>query len=349
MNDSRRFHIVFVYSRSMPYPPSVDNIKAYYVSQEFVRRGAKVTWLQIGDVPAKWEEDGIEFVKMGSPAHRLIRMPIQLIQMIAFCRSTDVDCVYSDEWLFFRGDLINRLLFQIGLKILGVRYALDQRDPFVDYEIAKGNLKEGSWRHRRLELLNNLALRLTDLAIFPSETYADELRSRGLPAKNSIGTIRGVDDQQFNPQVDGSTIRSSLGLNDKFVVGWFGMMTHYRQLEEVVIPLIEKARDFIPDIHFLIGGHGDLEGAFSRLKDSRPDLGMTVLGFVPYPRLPEHLAACDVLLGPLNTQYRLISLTSPLKIMESLAVGRPIIATETKVSKGDYRDLAGVVWTGGDY
>ena len=197
--------------------------------------------------------------------------------------------------------------------------------------------------------MNGLAYRLTDLAIFPSEIYANEFRRRGLPAKSSLGAIRGIDDQRFNPQVDGSKVRSNLGLQDKFVVGWFGMMLPYRQLEEVVIPLIERGRDFIPDVHFLIGGSGELRGAFSRLQDSGPDLGMTVLDSVPYARLPEHLAACDVLLCPLNTEHLLASLTSPLKILESLSVGRPIIATETKVSKGDYRDLVGVVWTGPDY
>lgn len=343
------FHIIFVYSRNMPYPPTVDNIKVYYVSNEFIRRGAKVTWLQAGDVSARWERDGIEFVKIGPSGHRLIDPFIQLIRMVAFCRSTDANCVYSDEWLFFRRKQLNRLFLQIGLRIVGVKYVLDQRDPYIDFEVARGNLKEGSCKHRYLELLNNLTFRLTDLAIFPSETYANEFRGRGLPVKSSLGAIRGIDDQQFNHQVDGSKIRSNLGLQNKFVVGWFGMMLPYRQLEEVVIPLIERGRDFIPDVHFLIGGSGELRGAFDRLQNSRPDLGMTVLGSVPYARLPEHLAACDVLLCPLNTEHRFASLTSPLKILESLAVGRPIIATETKVSKEDYKDLVGVVWTGPNY
>lgn len=349
MKETGDFHIIFVYSRNMPYPPTVDNIKVYYVSREFVGRGAKVTWLQAGDVSAKWEKDGIEFVKIGPWGPRLINPFVQLIRMVAFCRSTDANCVYADEWLFFRRKQLNRLFLQIGLRIVGVKYVLDQRDPYIDFEIARGDLKEGSCRHRYRELLNNLTFRLTDLAIFPSEIYADEFRRRGLPAKTSLGAVRGIDDQRFNPQVDGSKIRSDLGLQNKFVVGWFGMMLPYRQLEEVMIPLIEKGRDFIPEIHFLIGGSGMLRSAFSRLQNSRPDLGMTILDSVPYARLPEHLAACDVLLGPLNTSHRLTSLTSSLKILESLAIGRPIIATETKVSKGDYKDLVGVVWTGPDY
>lgn len=349
MKRTSDFHIIFVYNRNMAYPPTVDNIKVYYVSREFVGRGAKVTWLQAGDVSAKWEKDGIEFVKIGSSGHRLIGPFIQLIRMVAFCRSTDANCVYCDEWLFFRRKQLNRLFLQIGLRILDVEYVLDQRDPYVDFEVARGNLKEGSCKHRYLELLNNLAFRLTDLVVFPSETYANEFRRRGLPAENSLGAIRGIDNQRFNPQVDGSKIRSNLGLQDKFVVGWFGMMLPYRQLEEVVIPLIERGRDFIPNVHFLIGGSGELSGAFDHLRNSRPDLGMTILGSVPYAKLPEHLAACDVLLCPLNTEHRLASLTSPLKILESLAVGRPIIATETKVRDGDYKDLIGVVWTGPDY
>jgi glycosyltransferase involved in cell wall biosynthesis len=76
---------------------------------------------------------------------------------------------------------------------------------------------------------------------------------------------------------------------------------------------------------------------------------MSNLGFIPYRRLPEYIAACDVLLCPLKTDDRFSRNASPLKILEALAVGRPIIATETSVSKKDFSGLRGVVWTGMEY
>jgi len=348
MRSAGKLHIAFVSSKEMHYPPDVDYNKVYYISREFIKRGAKVTWLEMSQTSERWQKDGINFVKLGAKCPRLVCQMLQLLQMASFCRTSKVDCVYSDEWLFQRESPLQRLIFQIGSRTAGIRYVFDQRDPFIDYEVARGVLKEGSWRHKVLRFSYRLDFEFTDLAIFPSEIYAAEFSIKGIPEGKKMGVIRGVDKQLFNPQVDGQAKRAGLGLEGKFVVGWFGMMQPYRQIEEVVIPLIERAGESIPNIHFLIGGLGELSDKFVQLQKSRPDLGMTFLGFVPYANLPEHLAACDVLLCPLNTARHFAKYASPLKVLESLAVGRPIIATETKVREGDFKDLQGVIWTGPD-
>ena len=108
-------------------------------------------------------------------------------------------------------------------------------------------------RHRFAQLLYFLAYSLTDLAIFPSKAYADEMLKKRIPAKRLLGAVRGVDRRLFNPQVDGRGVRSSLGLEDKFVIDWFGLMLPFRQLEEAIVPLIENAGYFVPNVHFLIG------------------------------------------------------------------------------------------------
>jgi len=241
------------------------------------------------------------------------------------------------------------LFFQLGLRIAGIRYAFDQRDPYIDFEIERGRLKEGSMRHRFAVLLYFFAYSLTALAILPSEVYANELAKERIPVKRLLGVVRGVDQRLFNPQVDGRGVRSALGLGDKFVIGWFGLMLPFRQIEEVIIPLIEKAGDFIPNAHFLIGGKGQLRKELIRVQERRSNLRLTLLGFVPYEELARYISACDVLLCPVSAKARFTQNSSWLKILETLGVGRPIIATTTKLREGDYGELEGIVWTGSDY
>ncbi len=344
-----QLHIAFVSSKKMYYPPDTDDNKITYISRELLKRGMKVTWLEMGKTSEKWERDGIDYVKLGARCPRLVCELMQLARMVSVCRARKVDCVYSDEWLFLRENPARRLVFPVGVRTLGIRYIVDLRDPFIDYEVAKGVLNEGSWRHRLLSLYHRLNYEFTDLAVFPSEAYAKAFRSTGLPERKRMGEIRGVDKDLFNPRVDGRAKRNELGLQDKFVVGWFGMMQSYRQIEEVVIPLIENMATSIPNIHFLIGGQGDLSHRFEGLSKDRAELAMTHLGFVPYDQLPEYLSACDVLLCTLDTRRGFAKLASPLKVLESLAVGRPIIATRTDVQGMDYKDLKGVIWTGTGY
>jgi glycosyltransferase involved in cell wall biosynthesis len=204
-------------------------------------------------------------------------------------------------------------------------------------------------RHRFAILLYFLTYSLTDLAILPSEVYAEELARKRIPVKRLLGAIRGVDHRLFNPQVDGRGVRSALGLEDKFVIGWFGLMLPFRQIEEIIIPLIENAGDFVPNAHFLIGGKGQLRKEFIRLQAQKSNLRLTLLGFVPYEELPTYLSSCDVLLCPVSARGRFTQNSSWLKILESLAVGKPIIASTTKLREGDYGELQGIVWTGSDY
>jgi glycosyltransferase involved in cell wall biosynthesis len=341
-------HIIFVFSKEVAYPPDFNNNKAHYVSRELLKRGAKVTWLQLVGRPGESERDGLRCVSLRRDPG-LIGQYLQLVRLVRFCRREKADCVYADEWLFLRDNPMYRLIVQIGLKISGIKYVFDQRDPYIDFQIATKAIKEGSMKHGYLKVACKLTNRFTDLAIYPSRAYADESREEGTSSKVALGIIRGVDSGWFNQNVDGSALRSELGLVGRFVVGWFGMMTAYRQIEEVLIPLIMSSKEFMPDASFIIGGKGRLNSRFADLLVADPRPEVLLPGFINYADLPSYLAACDVLLCPLNLDYEFTRLASPLKILESLAVGRPIIATETRVTKEDYADLEGVIWTGSSY
>jgi glycosyltransferase involved in cell wall biosynthesis len=96
----------------------------------------------------------------------------------------------------------------------------------------------------------------------------------------------------------------------------------------------------------ILGGKGPLEGA---LRDAiGGDMGaeFDFVGAVEYSVLPQYLSACDVLLCPINTQFRFTRHSNWLKILEGLAVGVPVIATKTEASVVDLGSLKGIVWTG---
>ena len=347
-NDGSR-RVVFVFTAEMDYPPVSGNTKAHYVSLELARRGVKVIWARMGPETDHWEQDGREFAKVGRPGNRTTGPWLQLMRLLSFCRKSQASCVYLDDWLFLRFFPGQQLAFQIGLKVLGIGCVFDQRDPFIDIEVGLGNLQEGSWRHKQLILIYRLIAKFTDLTIFPSQVYEAEIRAQGLSSRRSLGVIRGVDPRQFRDREEKRAIRAQLGLDGKFVIGWFGMMLPIRLIDEVLIPLIENLGTKIPNAHFLIGGFGVLEDRFQSLKERRPDAMMTLLGNVPYGELPKYLSACDVLLSPINTDHKITLYSSPIKILESVAVGRPIIASSIKVRESDYKDIKGIVWTGMSY
>jgi glycosyltransferase involved in cell wall biosynthesis len=333
----------FLFSEPVAYPPSVHNIKCYYVSKELVKRGDSVTWIQLGRKSRKSSADGLEFITIPSFAANRVTNFLSIILMVIHCLARRVQVAYIDEWLFFRERPTKRLALIVGLRIVGVKAVLDQRDPFIDFEIASGWISTGSTQLRRFQSRQLLLQRLSNLLILPSKAYADLLASEGVPQEKLLGTFRGVDTDLFFANQDAGQIRASLGLGDKFVIGWFGLMHSYRLIKEVMVPLIEDISRVTPDAHIVIGGEGPLRDEFDRLV-KRGGLPLSLVGMVAYDNLPRYISACDVLLCPVDDRFRFSNHSAWLKIAESLAVGRPIIASKTMIAQTDFKDLKGVVW-----
>lgn len=341
--------LAFVFSRKIEYPPVIRNIKTYYISREMTNRGVEVNWVQLGGESGRWVQDGIRFTVLRAPRKGPFHEVFQAFRFVTFCIASRIDLAYEDEWLFLRKKPMVRLLGNMILRFSGVKVVLDQRDPFVDFEIAAGELKEGSREHRRLGSLRSLLLRQADLIILPSKAYASTYGAEGIPGERALGIFRGIDPGLFSWRGDTSVEKSNLGLGGKFVVGWFGLMHPYRMINEIIIPLIENLPTKIPNAHFLIGGEGPLLHEFEKVSQGPAGGSLTLLGEIPYAKLADYVSACDVTICPVSTKYRFTMNSNWLKIAESIAVGTPIIASRTRSSELDFAGVDGIIWTDSDY
>jgi len=333
----------FVFSRPVAYPPNIHDMKCYYLSRELISRGERVTWIQLGRGERADARDGIDFVNIPiSPTNQLFTA-FSVMRMVLFCVAKRIRVVHMDEWLFFRHRPFWTFMGVIGLRATGVKVGFDERDPLVDFEVATGELKANSRRYATTQRAHRLSERMANLLVLTSQAYEELYISEGFKPGKVFGGFRGIDTAVFTPQADGEEVRARLGLEGKFVIGWFGLMHPFRQIREILIPLARELDEVIPNSHLLIGGNGPLYPEFQELakEDNR---SLTLLGLVPYQELPRHIAACDVLLCPVDPRYRFTQNSCWLKITEALAVGRPVIATKTKISDLDYKDLKGVVW-----
>jgi glycosyltransferase involved in cell wall biosynthesis len=318
-------------------------MKGYYLSKELVSRGCRVTWIRLGGKKRARYSDGIEFANITIPPTNVILTLFSLVRMILFCVASRIQVVFIDEWLFFRHRPVRRLAGVIGLRAAGIKVVLDERDPSVDFEMATGELSPRSPRYGLTLLATRLSERMSNLVVLTSRAYEKLYISEGFPPEKVMGVFRGVDTKLFNPEAESDLVRSRLGLGGKFVIGWFGLMHPFRLIKEVLVPMVADVAESMPNAHILIGGEGPLYSEFQSLAADE-SLPVTVLGLVPYQDLPKHIAACDVLLCTVNSSFRHTQHSTWLKIAEAQAVGKPVIATKTKISELDFKDMRGVVW-----
>jgi glycosyltransferase involved in cell wall biosynthesis len=135
----------------------------------------------------------------------------------------------------------------------------------------------------------------------------------------------GVDMKHYERLPDRSEARRRLGIAEGGAVALYsGSLYRYKG----VFTLVDAARA-MPEVHVIIVGGEDKDVvALRSYADQRGADNVSIYGHVPPSDVPLLQAASDVLIAPNTAETRLSAeFTSPLKIFEYMAAGRPIVST----------------------
>jgi len=136
--------------------------------------------------------------------------------------------------------------------------------------------------------------------------------------------------------------------SDKFVITFLGGITRNRGLGLVLEALPRLKAIYKENIVFQVIGDGpDLP----RLKKISTDLGLNQIvqfkGRVQYEIVPQHLRDTDCFIYPLPNRPEW-NVSSPIKVFEYLACGKPIILTPIAAHRAIVNNENFIVWTNGD-
>ncbi len=223
--------------------------------------------------------------------------------------------------------------------LVGLAVAAHIGRPFV-YEVRSffettwtsipGIAETGEPHFRRLaqELRVMLA---ADAVITIADTMRDELVRRGVPAERIHVAYNGVDPVSLGavPSPDEVVaLRGSLGLDDRFVIGYVSNLDHPREGHEVLIQAIRLLRDAGRDVACLLVGDG---GRRVELETLAGRLGVAdrivFTGRVPNTEVGRYYAAIDAFVVPRIDEHA-ARLVTPLKPFEAMALGRPVIVSD---------------------
>lgn len=170
-----------------------------------------------------------------------------------------------------------------------------------------------------------LAGRLLDGWMTVTPALRDEVSRRGRITQDRIAIwSSGVDPEIFSPT--GRRLPEDWQLDGNFVIVYHGVLSADRALPET-IDALSLIHDTLPDLRlFLLGSGPDNE----QLQQKVSELGLTEKvvfhDMVPHTHVPDYLHAANVGLVPApNTPWYQVS--CPLKLIEYLAMGKPVIVT----------------------
>ena len=129
-------------------------------------------------------------------------------------------------------------------------------------------------------------------------------------------------------------LRRRYGLQDKRVIGFFGSFFEWEGVDKLVraMPDVIAA---VPDARLLLAGGGRQEADLLRLAGS---LGLSnsviFAGRVGASVMRDYYGAADLMVYP-RISHRLTEMVTPLKPLEAMAQGRPVVASDV----GGHREL----------
>ncbi len=163
---------------------------------------------------------------------------------------------------------------------------------------------------------------VTTISRFTAERLAGAVaaeRVRSLPP--------GVDIHRFRPENEGAGLRDELGLPpDAEVVGCISRLVP-RKGQDVLLEAWTEVQRRHPDAWLLLVGEGPDEDRLRRRARALPrGAQVRFAGAVPWDRLPEAYAACDVFAMPCRTRWAGLDVEGlGIVYLEALASGIPII------------------------
>ncbi len=212
------------------------------------------------------------------------------------------------------------------------RLAGDARPPVVVHTF-HGHMLKGEFgpvRTRLYRAVEHSLARTNDALIAVSPEVRDELVEVGVAPASRFAVVRlGIElAERMAGASDGASLRASLGIpDDRFCVGWVARMSAVKQPEDVLRAIRELRDRGIDAALILIGDGPEREWLEQRAREFDLVEGVHFVGFQN-----------DV--GPWFHAFDVLLLTSrsegtPVSAIETLASGRPVVATDV----GGTRDV----------
>lgn len=175
---------------------------------------------------------------------------------------------------------------------------------------------------RLLERIELFLYRRAAAVVSVTESFREDLVSRGIPREKIQVVINGVDLDRYEPRPRDSGLEREFGLEGKFVAGYMG--TH--GLAHALPKVLEAAERLKGrgDIAFFFAGAGAQRETVERIVAERGLANVRLIPRQPKDRMPALWSACDVAIVPLRDNP-VFATVIPSKIFESMAMGVPIL------------------------
>ena len=229
----------------------------------------------------------------------------------------------------------NIFLIAWPFKLLGVKFIFDHHDANPELYVAKYGKKDILYKVQ--VWLERLTYKCSDVVMATNNSYKDLAVIRGgLDPQNVFVVRNGPDLSVFKPVPYNPERKHS----KKYLVGYVGTMSIQEGLD-LLIDVAAHVRNMgRSDVHFIcVGGGPGLAGLRKMVADKQLEESITFTGRVSDEELLEILSTAEVCVNP-DKPCEMNDISTMIKIMEYMALSKPIVQFDLKEGKYSAQDSA---------
>ncbi len=203
-------------------------------------------------------------------------------------------------------------------------------------------------RYRLSRSLETYVMRRANAIVGISRPLLQELETRRIPTARLFLVPNGVHAARFIPRPRDNALATSLGVNGISTLGFLGTMFRWEGVSWLVRAAAELHRRGTRFTLLLVGDGAEASDVRRSIQENHAEEYVSFLGRVPNDQVGSYYSLMDVLVYP-RLRVRLTELVTPLKPLEAMALGKPILGSNV----GGLReliepDVTGVLFEPGD-
>jgi glycosyltransferase involved in cell wall biosynthesis len=301
--DAQRIHILEIVAalENLGHTVEIVSLVPTDAALDDAKRDAEDPWWKklVRKIPFAYE-----VMQLG---YNLVGIPMLFARVLA----RKADFIYERYSLFnFTGVLV--------AKLCRVPLILEVNSPFALEQSRDKEIRLRSFAQWTERVICNLATRV----VVVSTPLARIMQSVGVSAEKLEVIPNGVRLERFQPQPPSPELRRKLGLSaDQIVIGFVGWFRKWHGLE-MLLEAFAQSGLANEGARVLLVGDGQAMADLQQFVDWNGLHDIVVFaGPVPHADVPPYLDLIDIAVQPAANEY-----CCPMKILEYMALGKPILA-----------------------
>ena len=207
-----------------------------------------------------------------------------------------------------------------------IPFVYEIRAFWEDAAVDQRKTRQQALRYRATRRLESYVVQRADAVVGIAGHILEDLTARGVEAEKLFHISNGVDAEWFTALPRDHGLAEQLGLRQEPVLGFIGSLYQYEGISWLVRAVAELRRRGVACKLLILGDGEDMPAIQAAVRDNAAQSYVLTMGKIPQEQVRRYYSLMDVMVYP-RRSTRLTELVTPLKPLEAMAQGKPVLAS----------------------